>query len=370
MVALVFIALICALSIALVFVSAIPAFVAPAYADEVSDARAQLAAAEARMAELAEEHEVLQKEAEALQTEIDATAAEALEVQADMLAGREALGAAAQYEYRGARFPSFFELLLSSGSFSELIRNMEYLDSVQSYYADLVQAQERRAAELSRVTQELNEKRDAQEVNLRALEQKQEEAAQLVSQARANLANAQAAEAARIAELERLAAELEASKNNSSGAGGGSASDEEVRDENANTPDREDAVSPETPVQPDPKPDSGASSATGWQSGIASAYGGETDEWTPNPGTTATGDVCDDYSMGVAVPMAWPQYWKYYGRTVEISYGGMTVFAVVNDCGYMGGGSRVLDLQPGVWKAFGFTSCNSWGLRTVSYRFL
>ena len=36
----------------------------------------------------------------------------------------------------------------------------------------------------------------------------------------------------------------------------------------------------------------------------------------------------------------------------------------------MGGGSRVLDLQPGVWKAFGFSSCNDWGLRTVSYRFL
>ncbi len=48
----------------------------------------------------------------------------------------------------------------------------------------------------------------------------------------------------------------------------------------------------------------------------------------------------------------------------------MTVLATVNDCGYMGGGSRSLDLQPGVWKAFGFSSCNDWGLRTVSYRFL
>ena len=59
-----------------------------------------------------------------------------------------------------------------------------------------------------------------------------------------------------------------------------------------------------------------------------------------------------------------------YKRQVEISYNGMTVFATVNDCGNMGGGSRALDLQPGVWKAFGFSSCNAWGLRTVSYRFL
>ena len=41
-----------------------------------------------------------------------------------------------------------------------------------------------------------------------------------------------------------------------------------------------------------------------------------------------------------------------------------------DDCGYMGGGSRSLDFQPGVFKAFGFSDCDSWGLRTVSYRFL
>ena len=38
--------------------------------------------------------------------------------------------------------------------------------------------------------------------------------------------------------------------------------------------------------------------------------------------------------------------------------------------GGMGGGSRSLDLQPGVWKAFGYSSCDDWGLRTVSYRIL
>ena len=53
-----------------------------------------------------------------------------------------------------------------------------------------------------------------------------------------------------------------------------------------------------------------------------------------------------------------------------ISYDGMTVYAVINDCGGMGGGSRSLDLQPGVWKAFGYSSCDDWGLRTVSYRIL
>ena len=74
--------------------------------------------------------------------------------------------------------------------------------------------------------------------------------------------------------------------------------------------------------------------------------------------------------MGVAVPLSWPNARSYLGRQVEISYSGMTVIATVNDLGGMGGGSRSLDLQPGVWRAFGASSCFDWGVRTVSYRFL
>ena len=114
---------------------------------------------------------------------------------------------------------------------------------------------------------------------------------------------------------------------------------------------------------------SGSVSA-GWKTGVASAYGGSSDASTPNPGTTATGAICNDSSMGVAVPMSWPNYRSYLGRAVEIKYGGRTVIATVNDCGSMGGGSRALDLQPGVFKAFGFSTCQAWGVRTVSYRFL
>ncbi len=114
---------------------------------------------------------------------------------------------------------------------------------------------------------------------------------------------------------------------------------------------------------------SGSVSA-GWKTGVASAYGGSSDASTPNPGTTATVTMCNDSSMGVAVPMSWPNYRSYLGRAVEIKYGGKTVIATVNDCGSMGGGSRALDLQPGVFKAFGLSTCQAWGVRTVSYRFL
>lgn len=105
-----------------------------------------------------------------------------------------------------------------------------------------------------------------------------------------------------------------------------------------------------------------------WHSGVASAYGGSTDS---AGSTTATGAHVDDYSMGVAIPMSWPNFRSYFNRKIEISYNGKSVVAVVNDCGSMGGGSRSLDLQPGVFKALGgVSSCDGWGLRTVKYRFL
>ena len=112
------------------------------------------------------------------------------------------------------------------------------------------------------------------------------------------------------------------------------------------------------------------SQASEWREGVASAYGGHSDASVADNQRTATGAPVNEYSMGVAVPMAWPNFRSYFGHQVEIVYGGKTVIATVNDCGGMGGGSRHLDLQPGVFKAFGFEDCYAWGLRTVKYRFL
>lgn len=109
---------------------------------------------------------------------------------------------------------------------------------------------------------------------------------------------------------------------------------------------------------------------TGWETGIASAYGGYSDASIPSNARTATGDPVTETTMGVAVPMAWSGFRSLYGRKVLISYGGKTVTATINDCGNMGGGSRSLDLQPGVFRAFGFTNCYDWGLKTVSYKIL
>ena len=116
---------------------------------------------------------------------------------------------------------------------------------------------------------------------------------------------------------------------------------------------------------PTPNPDS-----AGWKKGIASAYGGWSDAQIADNARTATGEAVTETSMGVAIPMAWANFRSYYGHKVLIRYNGKTVTATINDCGAMDGGNRALDLQPGVFKAFGATSCNSWGLREVEYKIL
>ena len=110
---------------------------------------------------------------------------------------------------------------------------------------------------------------------------------------------------------------------------------------------------------------------SGWKVGTASAYGAAAgDAYIADNLGTATGEAVTATSMGVAIPMAWSNFRSYFGKTVMIEYNGKVVTAKRNDCGGMGNGSRALDLQPGVIRAFGFTSCDDWGLRQVKYKIL
>ncbi len=345
-----------------------------AHADEieegqraVDDARVSLDEAEAQLSSIVAECESLASEIDALQGQIDASAAEVLDAQQQMLEGKAALGEIVSQQYRDNAVSALLSMLLGSTNMSEFLRNLEYVDQIMGYRADEIAAQKERRQRFEDLSAELSSQKDQQESALAQLEEKREEAERIHAQQSDNLAGAEAAQAAR---LEALRAQAEQFNQSDQAASGEIAED-------ANTVDREEVVPEGTPVVPNPDGESSGSSggsqtdpSLGWLTGTASAYGGSSDPNTPNPGITATGAVCDDWSMGVAVPMSLPNYRSYFGRTVEISYGGMTVYAVVNDCGYMGGGSRVLDLQPGVFKAFGFGDCFAWGLRTVSYRFL
>lgn len=350
-----------------------------AWADEaeeaqkaVDDAQATLDDAETRMESIAGDYDALKQDVDELQTRVDEITAQAKDAQQAVIEGRAALGKAAAYEYlNGGSSQSLVTMVLEAQSFSDLLRNLTYLGSVMQFHADEVEAQKERSAQYEQLIDSLNFQKDEQEKKLEELEAKRAEAESVLSEANSKLSNAQSDQAARLEALKQKAEELAAADG----------ATEPVIDENANTLGREDVVDAGTPVQPDPNPtppaqdpapspDPTPDPGVSWSTGVASAYGGSTDPYTPNPGTTATGAVCDDYSMGVAIPMSWPNYRSYFGRTVEISYNGQTVLATINDTGGMGGGSRSLDLQPGVWKAFGFSSCLDWGLRTVSYRIL
>ena len=313
----------------------------------VEEAQAALAEAEANMEAVTAEYTQLKEEYDALQVQIDETAAKAMDAQQKVIDGRTDLGTLANYEYRGGSL-GMLDMILSSEDFGELLRNLDYLASVQQYQADVIAEQKARVSAYQALLSDLNAKRDEQDAKLVELEAKRAEAQAIVDEATGTLEDAEAEEA----RLEALAA--------AAAAMNGSYSDPGIYDGWNTNPGAND-VSDGTVSEP---------GATGWFTGYASAYGGVSDPTTPNPGITATGAVCDDWSMGVAVPMAWKNYRQYFGRTIEINYNGMTVITTVNDCGYMGAGSRSLDLQPGVWKAFGFDSCDAWGVRMVSYRFL
>lgn len=354
---------------------------APAYADEVSDAQNALSAAEARMSQIASEHEALVKQAEELQQQIDEATQGVMDAQAAAQTGRNKLGIYAAQEYKTGGI-SLIKVLLESQSISDLVNNMQYFDAIQEDQARQIAEQKQLEATLNDALDDLNKKKDEQVKAISDAEAKQTEAQQVVAQATAHLSDAQAAaEAARLAELQKQAEALKAQQEAQSQTEQAPAEESKGAAEKAE--ESGNGAASNSGNQSSSGSSSGSSnsngsnsnnsnpsntSTSGWRSGVVSAYGSTSD------GTlgahTATGAIVSESSMGVAVPMSMPNYRSYFGRSVEISYGGRTVVAVVNDCGGLGGGSRALDLQPGVWKALGASSCFDWGVRTVSYRFL
>lgn len=360
-------------SLALALSMALPATgaVREAHADELSDAQATLSQASAELDSLNKEYDALQAQLSGLDSQISETTQKVQDAQQKMLEGRETLSDSILSQYKGDGSLSLVNIVLSSEDISEFTKNLTYYSSIQEDQAQKVAEQEQLRDTFSSALNELDTQRDEQQKLIDEAEQKKSQAEKVVSDASAKVSSIKEEQAqAQLAALQAQAAEMqkkeEAKQQASSNASQPNSNWNTNTDRNpsANTNSSSNSNSSNSSNS-----NSGSVSA-GWKTGAASAYGGSSDASTPNPGTTATGAICNDSSMGVAVPMSWPNYRSYLGRAVEIKYGGKTVIATVNDCGYMGGGSRALDLQPGVFKAFGFSTCQAWGVRTVSYRFL
>lgn len=356
----------------------------PARADDLSDAQDALTQAETRLEQLSGQFDGLCAELDEIDSQIDETLQRVLDAQNAMQEGQEELGRSFTYSYKTGGL-NFLSILVGSSSISDLLSNIHYMESIEEAQAAEVARQKQLKADFDAALSDLNAKKDEQEAKIKEIRDARAEAQNVVDNAGAKVSKiSDEHEAARLAALQaqtdamvqqeqQAAPEPELDENWNTNTDGAAGSDGGQSGESGDSGADGNAGSSGGTDGTQSGGSSGGGALTpdsGWNTGSASAYGGSTDPYTPNPGTTATGAVCDDNSCGVAIPMSWPEYWTYFGRSVEISYGGKTVIAVVNDCGSLSGGSRVLDLQPGVWKQFGFSSCTDWGVRTVSYRFI
>lgn len=247
--------------------------------------------------------------------------------------------------------PNVMSMLLNSASLGDLITQGKYLTTIQ----------DDNTAELERLNA-MHEELEAKMEELSSAKDEAEQEQQKASEALASAQSAQAEMAARAqsedaaeAEAARKAAE-EAAATTSQMQQQGSVSNSNGSSQGSNAGSAGSGSSTQQPSGTGGS-SSGTTSTSSWKSGVASYYG-IGDGFMG--GTTASGAIVTESSMGVAmlnVPL---------GTYVEISYGGRSVIAVVNDRGpYVHG--RVIDMQPAVARALGFLSV---GVGTVQYRFL
>ena len=327
-----------------------------AFADE--DPNAILDAAQARLDEISAEYDALSSEVNALQSQIDELADQVLTAQEEMLNGRAALGNTVLYEYRGGSISTMLSILMGSTDISELTRNMNYVNQIMDHQAEEIEVQKELKERFTKVSTELTGQKDEQDQKLEELATNREEATQVVEEASQRVEENNA----RIEQMRKQADQF---------IWGGVQEDAPIQhdDPGQNTiPEEDKTTSGGTPPSGGFVPED----VSAYRTVVSSAYGGWSDKSTPNPGNTANGSVCDDNSMGIAIPLSWSDRSRYYGRTAEIIWNGRVVYATVNDCGNMDKYGCEIDLQPGVWKALdpNCTTCAQLGHRPVQYRIL
>lgn len=250
--------------------------------------------------------------------------------------------------------PNVMSMLLNSASLGDLITQGKYLTTIQDDNTAELERLNAMHEELEAKMEELSSAKDEAEQE----QQKASEALTSAQSAQAQMAARAQSEDAAEAEAARKAAE-EAAATTAQMQQQGSVSNSNGSSQGSNAGTAGSAGSGSSTQQPSGTggSSSGTTSTSSWKSGVASYYG-IGDGFMG--GTTASGAIVTESSMGVAmlnVPL---------GTYVEISYGGRSVIAVVNDRGpYVHG--RVIDMQPAVARALGFLSV---GVGTVQYRFL
>lgn len=261
--------------------------------------------------------------------------------------------------------PGLVSLLLSSDNFSDFLTTYHYIETVQNAQVDDVE-------KLAKMESDLESAQQTLQASKAAADQKQQDAADAMAQAQGELdeLNRQieaqkAAEAAAAAKAaEEAAAQAAAQQQQEQEAAAQAAASAAAQTQARTQAQANQSSSSSQPSNPSATDGSEVKDDGEWMIGSASAYSPESNT---GGNATASGDILTENSVSVAVPAS-QRY--LLGRTVQIRWNGKTVNATVTDTGGFAAYGRVLDLAPGVYKAFGFSSANAWGVRVVQYRFL
>ncbi|MCI1665014.1 MAG: hypothetical protein LKI25_01390 [Atopobiaceae bacterium] len=302
-------------------------------AAEQSDNSAQIAAAQEKATDLANQQDDLQSQLDTVSAQLTDTSSRLSDAQANV-------ASIVDYQYRSGMESGFIDVVLSSTNWDDFVTRVTYgnkvSDSLTQGVADVRSEQDNLTSQKSQLEDLIKQMQQNQQDIYDTVQQLQASNAQIDSR----LQQIADDERARQQAEEEAAAKQQASL-----------------DSTSTTTDASSSSAPSTAKSSSDQPDGT------WERGLASAYDdvGQATAWGP---------LLDWTTPTVAVPMAWSNYRSFFGRYVEISYGGTTITARCTDCGYMNNGERSLDLSPGCYKALGYSEAEDWGVRTVSYRWL
>lgn len=341
----------------------------PALAETSAEVREEVANTQAELETLSSRIAEGEARVQELQGQIETMAAESVELQTQIIEDRDQLAEIVATSYKDNADGRTLALLLSSKTVDELLSQVYYAQKVSDWQAECI---ERLNDDMQALEEQIAEIGTAKDEQQSALDELADQRSDLNDKVAALNAKAEQLEAE-----ERAAAQAAAEE-----AARKAAEEQAAREEQERQ--REDALrkaqqAGDIDEYQDPSTGGTSSGGTsdnqgstptggGWVSCVASAYT-IADNDPPGSTATASGIPLDESVPTVAMPMSMNPS-QFYGSTIEISYNGMSVIATVTDCGAMGGGSRGLDLTPAVFRAFGASSADEWGLRTVSYRFL
>lgn len=257
--------------------------------------------------------------------------------------------------------PGLVSLLLSSDNFSDFLTTYHYIETVQNAQVDDVE-------KLAKMESDLESAQQTLQASKAAADQKQQDAADAMAQAQSELdelnRQIEAQKAAEAAAAAKAAEEAAAQQQQEQEAAAQAAASAAAQTQARTQAQANQSSSSSQPSNPSATDGSEVKDDGEWMIGSASAYSPESNT---GGNATASGDILTENSVSVAVPAS-QRY--LLGRTVQIRWNGKTVNATVTDTGGFAAYGRVLDLAPGVYKAFGFSSANAWGVRVVQYRFL